>query len=142
MGYRTLLQRYIQHVELAAGDNFIEARVAESELTARDLGELRSLAADIRRNERAARPATARNPNQRLRLWMSRYSIDAEELAGITGFAEDQIRRWRSSPRSPSYLYLDEDDLNHIEQSVERWLESLAAREAHAVTHNHAKPSP
>lgn len=125
MGYRTLIRRYIQHVELAVGDNFIESVVPESELTPRDLGELRTLAAEIRRNEHAARPSTTRNPNQRLRLLMSRYALDNDELASISGSCEEQIRAWRASPRSPNYEPMNDDQLQVLERAIEGWLEKL-----------------
>lgn len=125
MGYRTLLKRYIQHVELAVGDNFIESEVAESELTTRDIGELRTLAAELRRSERSPRAGDTRNPNQRLRLLMSRYALDNLELATITGFDQADISRWRASPRSAHYLSLEETRLEQIERNIERWLESL-----------------
>lgn len=124
MGYRTLLKRYIQHVELAVGDNFIETGVPESELTVRDVGELRTIAAELRRVERALRAESTRNPNQRLRLLMSRYALDNAELAAISGVSEAQIRQWRASPSAASYLALQEQELDALERSVQTWLES------------------
>jgi hypothetical protein len=49
MGYRELLKRYIRHLELVAGDNFIEQEGREPVLNERDLGELRLLMAEIHR---------------------------------------------------------------------------------------------
>jgi len=125
MGYRTLLKRYIQHVELAIGENFIESDVHESELTARDVGELRTLAAELRRSERGGRSSDTRNPNQRLRLLMSRYALDTTELCAICGVPDEQLRRWRASPRSVHYATLSEDELSSLEAGINRWLESL-----------------
>jgi hypothetical protein len=128
MGYRTLLKRYIQHVELAVGENFIETDVHESELTVRDVGELSTLASELRRSERATRVSETRNPNQRLRLLMSRYALDTTELCSICGIPDGQLRRWRASPRSMQYEALSEDQLSSLEAGINRWLESLGRR--------------
>lgn len=50
MGYRALLKKYMRHVELIAGENYVDREAGESVLSNRDLGELRTLQAELRRS--------------------------------------------------------------------------------------------
>jgi len=128
MGYRELLKKYILHLELTAGDHFIESESREPVLTKRDLGELRTLAAEISRDawkgEEADRVA---NFNYRLRVLMNRHGLSAGRLAEIAGVEVERVRRWRTSPKSSSYQSLNAADYAELERTVIRWLESASA---------------
>ena len=69
MGYRRLLKRYIRHLELVAGDNFIEQQGVDAVLEKRDLGELRSLAAEVRREAHEANSKRERSPDGDIFSW-------------------------------------------------------------------------
>jgi hypothetical protein len=128
MGYRELLKKYILHLELTAGDHFIEADNREPVLSSRDLGELRTLAAEINRDAwKGADADRVANFNHRLRVLMNRHGLSASQLAGISGIEVGKVRRWRTSPKSSGYLPLDAADYAAVEQAVIRWLERASA---------------
>ena len=49
MGYRRLLKDYIRHVEAHTGAHLVDLAQHTPDFTARDVGELQALAAEIRR---------------------------------------------------------------------------------------------
>ena len=125
MGYRELLKKYVRFLEVNVGDNYIEA-VAESAepiLSDRDLGELRTIAAEIFR-ESHAEPERARveNYNYRFRILLNRYGIPIERAATIAGVDEGTIRRWRTHPRSRRYLAMTADEFTAFERALESYL--------------------
>ncbi|HSG89564.1 MAG TPA: hypothetical protein VLA56_10160 [Pseudomonadales bacterium] len=137
MGYRELLKKYVRFLELHAGDNFIESIAESSEalLTERDLGELRTLAAEIFR-ESHGDPAVARvdNFNYRVRILLNRYGLTAARAAELSGFDEETIRRWRTHPRSRRYLPMSAEEFTRVESCVQDWLNAPAT--------DAARPSP
>lgn len=127
MGYRTLLKKYIQHLELVAGDNYIEAETQERLLSSRDLGELKTLAAEILRDAHSAKEvARIENYNYRLRILANRYGLDAEHIAQLSDETEEMVRRWRTSPKSRHYLPMSETQYRVFEQNLNLWLEAGA----------------
>lgn len=126
MGYRELLKKYIRHLEVHLGDNYIEAAadVPEPILSSRDLGELRTIAAEIFREARGdAGPVRVANHNYRLRILLNRHGLSVEEAARITGFDADRIRRWRTQPRSRRYLPMETAEFTRFELALLEWLE-------------------
>ncbi|NJN52704.1 MAG: hypothetical protein HC809_14060, partial [Gammaproteobacteria bacterium] len=86
MGYRELLKRYIRFLELQLGDNFIESMIdaPESTLSARDVGELRSLAGEIFREAHTAEHCERiENFNYRMRLLFNRYELSVARIAEL-----------------------------------------------------------
>ena len=126
MGYRELLKKYIRHLEVHLGDNYIEAaaRVPEPVLSSRDLGELRTIAAEIFREASGdAGPVRVANHNYRLRILLNRHGLSIDEAARISGFDADCIRRWRTQPRSRRYLPMKAAEYTRFEAALLEWLE-------------------
>lgn len=125
MGYRELLKKYIRFLEMHAGDNFIESipDAAEATLTDRDLGEMRTIAAEIFR-EAHGDPDSARieNFNHRFRILINRYGIPVARAAELAGMDVETIRRWRTHPRSRKYLPMSAEDHARFEERLEAWL--------------------
>lgn len=125
MGYRELLKKYIRFLEMHAGDNFIESipGAAEATLTDRDLGEMRTIAAEIFR-ESHGDPGAARieNFNHRFRILINRYGVSVARAAELAGTDIETIRRWRTHPRSRKYLAMNAEDYERFEERLEAWL--------------------
>lgn len=127
MGYRELLKNYIRHLELVTGENFIEHEGNEPVLNRRDLGELRTLAAEIQRDAyRAAEVNRVENYNYRLRILMNRHALTAERVAELSGVHVDSIGQWRTNPDSEHYLPMTEVEFSRFELALNRYLESGA----------------
>lgn len=125
MGYRALLKNFIRHLELVAGDNFIETPANEPVLTNREMGELRTLCAEIHRDAfQAAEVNRVENYNYRLRVLMNRYALSAERVAALTGVEPALVRSWRTSPTSDRYRSMTEADFASFEAALTRWLET------------------
>jgi hypothetical protein len=125
MGYRTLLKKYIRHLEIVAGDNFVEIETREPLLTPRDLGELKTLAAEIQRESRNGRGEQSMfNYNYRLRLLINRYALEASDVADIMDVEEATVRRWHTTPRSDQYLAMTEQEFSEFERRLAHHLES------------------
>lgn len=131
MGYRELLKKYVRFLEVNVGDNYIEAvpDAAEPILSERDLGELRTIAAEIFREAHAA-PERARveNPNYRFRILLNRHGISIDQAASIAGVEAATIRRWRTHPRSRRYLPMRTDEFAAFEAALESFLAEGAPR--------------
>lgn len=125
MGYRELLKKYVRFLEVNVGDNYIEAvpDAAEPILTERDLGELRTIAAEIFREAHAA-PDRARveNHNYRFRILLNRHGINVDQAAAIAGVDAATVRRWRTHPRSRRYLAMRDEDYAAFESALESFL--------------------
>ena len=125
MGYRELLKKYIRFLEMHAGDNFIEsiAGAPESTLTERDLGEMRTVAAEIFR-ESHGDPDVARieNFNHRFRILINRYGVSVGRAAELADTEIATIRRWRTHPRSRKYLAMSAEEYARFEERLEAWL--------------------
>lgn len=125
MGYRELLKKYIRFLEVHAGDNFIEAipGAPEATLSDRDLGELRTIAAEIFR-EAHGDPDAARieNFNHRFRILINRYGVSISRAAEIADRDVETIRRWRTHPRSRKYLAMSAEEYARFEERLEAWL--------------------
>jgi hypothetical protein len=127
MGYRELLKKYVRFLEVNVGDNWIESIPDSPEpiLTDRDMGELRTIAAEIYR-ESWSDPGTARvqNWNYRFRILLNRYGVSVRRAAEIAGVDEATVRRWRTHPRSRRYAPMTAEDFTRFETALEAWLES------------------
>lgn len=125
MGYRELLKNYILHLELVAGDSYIESQTAEPVLSLRDLSELRALAAEVHRGAyRADEANRIENFNHRLRVLMNRQAWSASQVAELSGVSESRVGRWRTNPDSERYLAMSEAEFSRFESALNRWLES------------------
>lgn len=127
MGYRELLKKYIRYLELYQGDNFIETIPAAKEqiFSKRDLGELRTVAAEVFREHQGEEGSASRvqNNNYRFRLLLNRYGLSVEQAADLVDAAEETVRRWRTHPRSRRYLEMSDEDFVAFEHRLEHWLE-------------------
>ena len=131
MGYRELLKNYIRFLELHAGDNFIETIPDSRErvLSRRDLGELRSIAAEIYRESHESPERTrVENRNYRFRLLLNRYGLSVPVAAELAGVDEDRVRRWRTHPRSRRYLPMTAGEYDAFEASLQAYLDGEAPR--------------
>ncbi|MEQ8858562.1 MAG: hypothetical protein RIC56_07940 [Pseudomonadales bacterium] len=125
MGYRELLKNYIRHLELVAGDNFIETNGNEPVLNKRDLGELRTLAAEVHRDAYiASEVIRVENYNYRLRVLMNRHALNADQVAELSGVPTAMIRSWRTNPDSNRYRAMTEEDFSRFESALNHWLET------------------
>lgn len=132
MGYRELLKQYIRFLEMNVGDNFIEAiaEAPESILSARDIGELKTLAGEIfRESHDGMAVKRVANFNYRLRLLLNRFNLTAEQLAEIAGTDPELMRRYRTHPRSPHYQPLSEAAYLDLETAVWTWLDESDSTE-------------
>jgi len=132
MGYRELLKHYIRYLELHTGDNYIESIPSspDTRLSDRDVGELRAIAAEIFREANVApnRPVVP-NFNARFRLLLNHADISVALAADIAGVSEDQIRGWRSQPRSPRYRPMTEDQFERFTTALGAWPATREARD-------------
>jgi hypothetical protein len=125
MGYRELLKSYIRHLEVVAGDNFIEQQGNEPLLNKRDLGELRALAAEVQRNTyRASDVSRVENYNYRLRVLMNRHALSADQVARLMDQPRTSVRRWRTNPASDHYRPMTETEFSEFESALNHWLET------------------
>lgn len=125
MGYRELLKNYIRHLELVAGENFIERTSSEPVLNKRDLGELRTLAAEVFRSAyRGAEASRVENYNYRLRVLMNRHALRADQVAELAEVSETLVGRWRTNPTSERYQPMTEADFARFEAALNHWLET------------------
>jgi hypothetical protein len=125
MGYRELLKSYIRHLELVAGENFIEREASEPVLNKRDLGELRTLAAEIQRDAyRGADIGRVENYNYRLRVLMNRHALTAGQVAELAEVGEPIVGRWRTNPGSERYSPMSEAEFARFESALNHWLET------------------
>lgn len=125
MGYRELLKSYIRHLELVAGENFIERISSEPVLSKRDLGELRTVAAEIRRDAyRGAEVSRVENYNYRLRILMNRHALGTDQVAELADVNESMVGRWRTNPASERYQPMTEADFARFESALNHWLET------------------
>lgn len=125
MGYRELIKSYIRHLELVAGDNYIEQACNEAVLNKRDLGELRTLAAEVQRSAyRADEVARVENYNHRLRVLMNRHALTADQVAELTEMPRATVRRWRTNPGSDRYQRMTESEFTRFESALNHWLET------------------
>ena len=49
MGYRALLKQYMEQLRSLYGDDFVEMLAQSGEMSKRDIGELRAIAAELQR---------------------------------------------------------------------------------------------
>jgi len=125
MGYRALLKKYIRHLEIVAGDNYIESPVNEPVLSKREMGELRTLSAEINRDAfQAAEVSRVENYNYRLRVLMNRYALTPDKVAELCGTNPVVVRRWRTSPASDRYQSMTETEFARFEEALTKWLET------------------
>lgn len=118
------MKNYIRHLELVAGENFIEQSCSERGLGARDLGELRTVAAEIQRDAWQGKDvARVRNCNYRLRVLMNRYGLSAEQVAGFARVDIGVAGRWRANPRSSRYRPMTAGEFSRFESALHEWLE-------------------
>ncbi len=135
MGYRELLKSYIRHLELAAGDNFIDLDANERVLTARELSELRRLAAELERDAyRGATVDRIQNFNNRLRVLMNRHALTPDRVAALAGLPVERVRRWRTNPSSEGYLPMSEAEFARFEAALNRWLETCVNQRSERIT--------
>lgn len=83
MGYRKLLKDYMRHVEATIGTNLVELATLTNAMGKRDIGELRAIAAELKRDSFTARPA--RNYDHIVYSLLMQGKIALEQLGNIEG---------------------------------------------------------
>ena len=119
MGYRELLKKYMRHLEVCFGDNYVEDLNPESSFTKRDLAELRALAAEISRESYDVRAMhTVNSYNYRLRVLMRHHELSVASVAHLLGIPNDTVRRWRISPNAEDYRVMQKSAFDELESSL------------------------
>lgn len=83
MGYRKLLKQYMAHVREVYGSDAIELAAMTNALTKRELGELRTLTAEI--NREAFEHAQVPNRNAIVRKLLTEGIIELDQLDLVNG---------------------------------------------------------
>lgn len=83
MGYRRLLKDYMRHIETTIGSDVVELASLTSALGKRDIGELRAIAAELRRESYTSTPNS--NYNHLVRKLLQQGRINLEQLSNIEG---------------------------------------------------------
>jgi len=93
MGYRSLLKAYMAHVEAITSNNLVELAALTNVFNKRDLGELRTVAAELKRESFEARAPSNHNHLVREMLRAGELRLDQlDHLTGIeTGAGDEQI---------------------------------------------------
>lgn len=126
MGYRALLKKYIRHLEIVTGENYIEVAATEPVLSRREIGELQTLSAEINRDAfQATEVSRIENHNYRLRVLMNRYALTAQQVAALCDIPTEIVRCWRTSPKSDRYRPMSESEFARFEDALTRWLETV-----------------
>jgi hypothetical protein len=121
MGYRELLKKYIRLVEAHAGDHFIDSigYGMEPSFSDRELGELRTILAEVSRNSGdAISYGRMPNFNYRLRLLSICYGLTLQQAAALGGVDAQMVRRWRANPRSRHFVQMYEADFARFEHAL------------------------
>ena len=100
MGYRELLKKYMRHVNELVGDDLIEIAAITNAMRRRELGELRTLAAENERD--VLEPTDATRYRKIVRSMVDSGSFSLVQLGKVQGIEtqdkpdqipEDQFRR-------------------------------------------------
>ncbi len=83
MGYRKLLKDYMTHVSQVTGVDLVELGALTNAFNRRDLGELRTIAAEMKRESFDTEAAINHNPIVRKLLTEGRITL--EELEAVSG---------------------------------------------------------
>lgn len=120
MGYRELLKRYMCFVESSCGgDNLVErlANMEEPPITRRDIGELRSLAAEIGRERQ---PPLAETYNQRFEELLAAEHLDVTKAALVSGRDPRVLKRYLAPSNAKRHLKLPEREFHAIRNAIAR----------------------
>lgn len=121
MGYRALLKRYLLHVETLAGDTYIEADASEPVLSKRDLGELRTIAAELKREHATGNDSgDVPNYNYRLRLLLTRNGLAPSKAAERAGLDRPLVESWCEPPAAPTYRAMTAEEFEHITRRLDQ----------------------
>ena len=105
MGYRTLLASYMHHVEGILGTNLVEVAAMTSAVNERDLGELRSIAAQLRRE--SFERGTDNDFNRVVHQLLAEHALSLEDLAQIEGFNPGKPGQESVTPEEFSRILLN-----------------------------------
>ncbi len=83
MGYRKLLKQYMHHLKDVTGSDLVELAALTNALTEREIGELRSIAAELRRESYEAADAT--DYNHVVRKMLREGAIELGQLDKLRG---------------------------------------------------------
>ena len=83
MGYRKLLKKYIAHVDALVGNDLIEVAALTNAMNKRDLGELRTLAAELQRDSFANKATNEYHVI--IRSMVSSGTVNLEDLGRVKG---------------------------------------------------------
>ena len=83
MGYRKLLKDYMSHIDAVVGSDLIELGALTNAFSKRDIGELRALAAELKRDVYTRKKPT--NYDEMVRQLLIEEEINLEQLGEICG---------------------------------------------------------
>jgi hypothetical protein len=83
MGYRKLLKDYMRHIEAAIGTDLVELATLTNAMSKRDIGELRAIAAELKRESFSERPV--HNYDHLVHSMLLQGKISVEQLGNIEG---------------------------------------------------------
>ena len=83
MGYRKLLKGYMQHIDAVLGSDLVELAAMTNALRRREIGELRAIAAELKRESFDDKPGT--DYDRIVHFMLKTGQIRVEQLAGIDG---------------------------------------------------------
>ena len=129
MGYRRLLLKYMQHVQQRSGSNWLiqtplrdvgdpqdfADKAAQDELSARDLGELRSLWTTL---ERESAEKAEGDLNARTRSLCAEHNLSSADLALHLGWSQHVIEEWLLPPEDPRHRRMLRRDFEHLMNCV------------------------
>ena len=84
MGYRKLLKDYMSHIEAVTGSDFVELASLTNALDKRELGELRTIAAELKRER--FNPEASANRDHVVRELLEQGHISLQQLANVQRF--------------------------------------------------------
>ena len=125
MGYRRLLRKYMQHLQQRSGTTWLVEKllqdvsdmkdfadsVDQNGLSARDLGELRSLWTTL---ERQSSLEAEGDLNERTQTLCIKHGLTSAELALYLGWNQHIIDEWLLPPQDPSHQRMLRRDFEHL----------------------------
>lgn len=113
MSYRSLLKRYIAHVEAVSDATWLYSPDDSQSLSLRDLLELRALHEELlhQQNQQETEP---QNYNNYAREVCTQLGLDFVALASHLAWPQRVTKRWLLDPDHPEYRAMSQRDYQHL----------------------------
>lgn len=112
MSYRSLLKKYIQHVEMLSGKPWLHQQ-EKGPLSRRDLIELRMLHEELQK-EPASGDSASQDFNAITVHLCAMLDLDAAGLAEQLAWPEHIVKSWLLDPDHPSHKAMTVRDFQHL----------------------------